>query len=86
MLSGTPVLTTKLCGIPEEYHPHLYTFDEESVEGFKDKLLETLSLSNAELRQKGMDAQRFVLENKSNIQQAQRIEQFFEEIIANNRK
>jgi glycosyltransferase involved in cell wall biosynthesis len=86
MLSGTPVLTTKLCGIPEEYYPHLYTFDEESVEGFKNKLLETLSLTNDELRQKGLDAQRFVLENKNNIKQAQRVEQFFEEIIANNRK
>ena len=83
MLSGTPVLTTKLCGIPEEYYPHLYTFDEESVKGFRDKLQETLSLASDELQQKGMAAQRFVLENKSNIKQAQRIEQFFEEIIAN---
>lgn len=86
MLSGTPVLTTKLCGIPEEYYSHLYTFDEESIEGFKDKLLETLSLTSGELQQKGMKAQRFVLENKSNIKQAHRIEQFFEEIIASKRK
>ena len=86
MLSGTPVLTTKLCGIPEEYYSHLYTFDEESIEGFKDKLLETLSLTSEELQQKGLDAQRFVLENKSNIKQAHRIEQFFEEIIASKRK
>lgn len=83
MLSGTPVLTTKLCGIPDEYYSHLYTFDEESVEGFKAKLQETLSLASDELQQKGMAAQRFVLENKSNIKQAHRIEQFFEEIIAN---
>ena len=86
MLSGTPVLTTKLCGIPEEYYSHLYTFDEESIEGFKDKLLETLSLTSEELQQKGLDAQRFVLENKSNIKQAHRIEQFFEEISASKRK
>ena len=58
-------------------------FDEESVKGFRDKLQETLSLASDELQQKGMAAQRFVLENKSNIKQAHRIEQFFEEIIAN---
>lgn len=86
MLSGTPVLTTKLCGIPEEYYSHLFTFEEESEQGFRDKLLETLSFPSDELQLKGMTAQKFVLENKSNIKQAQHIQHFFEEIITNNRK
>lgn len=86
MLSGTPVLTTKLCGIPEEYYPYLYTFDEETIDGFKEKIEEILSLSNEELHQKGTTAQAWVLNNKNNIKQAQRIEHFFEELIVNNPK
>jgi glycosyltransferase involved in cell wall biosynthesis len=82
MLSGTPVLTTKLSGIPEEYFQYLYTFDDETIEGYAHKLNEILSLPHEELKQKGLKAQEFVLKNKNNIIQSQRIELFFKTIIA----
>ena len=82
MLSGTPVLTTKLSGIPEEYFQYLYTFDEETVEGYTHKLNEILSLPDEELKQTGLKAQEFVLKNKNNIIQSQRIELFFNTLIA----
>ena len=82
MLSGTPVLTTKLSGIPEEYFQYLYTFDDETVEGYAHKLDEILSLPDDELKQQGLKAQEFVLKNKNNIIQSQRIELFFNTLIA----
>ena len=44
MASGTPLLTTKLPGMPEDYYPHVYFFEEESVQGYADALKKVLSL------------------------------------------
>ena len=77
MVSGTPLLTTKLPGIPDEYFEHLYVFEEESVKGFAKKMEEILSLPLKELQQKGGEAQQFVLENKNNIIQTKKIIDFF---------
>lgn len=73
MVSGTPLLTTKLPGIPADYYPYIYMFDEETVEGFSLKLSEILSLSEEQLNEKGMDAREFVLNNKNNHVQTNRI-------------
>lgn len=73
MLSGTPLLTTRLPGMPSEYYPYVYLFDEETTEGFALKLNEILSLPSAELREKGDNARRFVLTKKTNIVQTARI-------------
>ena len=56
MASGTPVLMTRLPGLPEEYYPYLFFFDDETKSGFRDKLIEVLSLSPYELRDKGRNA------------------------------
>ena len=81
MVSGTPLVTTKLPGIPDEYFEHLYLFEEESIEGFAKKMQEILSLPYTELRQKGRDAQEFVLKNKNNIVQTKKITNFFTQNI-----
>ena len=77
MLSGTPLLTTKLPGIPEEYFEYIYTFDDETIEGFAQSLHKVLSLSQIELETKGKDAQRFILKNKNNIIQTKKMIDFF---------
>ena len=33
MVSGTPVLTTRLPGMPMEYYPYVYFIEEESADG-----------------------------------------------------
>lgn len=81
MSSGTPVLTTKLPGIPDDYKDHLYWFDEESVEGMASKLETILSNTDTELVLFGKKAQEFVVNNKSNIVQGQRIIDFAKQII-----
>ena len=73
MSTGTPVLTTKLKGIPEEYSKYLYYFEDETCQGMKNKLEEILSLNIDELNKKGKSAREFVLKNKNNIKQTKKI-------------
>ena len=73
MVSGTPVLTTKLSGMPREYDDYAYLFTDESVEGMAQTLEETLALPRETLHEKGQQAKAFVLANKSNRAQAKRV-------------
>ncbi len=73
MVSGTPVLTTKLPGMPEEYNDYVYLIDEETVEGLSTMLKNLLSKSREELYAKGLEAKEFVLRKKNNVVQARKI-------------
>ena len=73
MASGTPLLTTKLPGMPEDYYPHVYLFEEESVQGYADALRKVLSQPADMLYAKGVQAKKFVLQNKNYAAQAQRV-------------
>ncbi len=74
MVSGTPVLTTMLPGMPNEYYSYVYLFDKgESVIGYAEVLKKVLSLPLDELKTKGEEARRWVLANKNNVVQAERI-------------
>lgn len=76
MNTGTPVLTTKLAGIPYEYDDYLYYFDDEGIEGMSRKISEILSLSPETLNHKGNCAQQYVIKNKNNVIQGYRIIRF----------
>jgi glycosyltransferase involved in cell wall biosynthesis len=73
MVSGTPLITTPLPGMPEEYHQYVYLFNDESIEGFASTIKQILSLSTKELNEFGMRAKEFVLSKKSNIIQARKL-------------
>ena len=73
MASGTPVLTTVLPGMPREYHEYVYLMPDESPEGIAQSLKEVLAQSEEELFQKGLQARKFVLEQKNNVIQASKI-------------
>lgn len=79
MVSGTPMVTTKLPGMPLEYYEYVYFFEDESVEGMADTLKGLLQKSDNELRSFGIRAKQFVLNNKSNLIQAKRILDFLKE-------
>lgn len=79
MVSGTPLLTTKLPGMPKEYYPYVYLFDEETTEGYAKMLNELLSLSPDDLATRGLEAQQWVLKHKSNVVQAERLMNFIDE-------
>jgi glycosyltransferase involved in cell wall biosynthesis len=76
MASGTPLLTTKLPGMPEEYYPYVFLFEEETLEGFAYSISNVLGKTDDELKHLGMTARDFVLKNKNNVFQANRIVEF----------
>lgn len=78
MVSGTPVLTTMLPGMPEEYYDFVYLISEETVEGFKSAISTVIESHPDALKEKGNKARAFVLEKKNNIKQAERIVRFIQ--------
>lgn len=80
MASGTPILTTKLLGMPEEYYDYVYLIEDETVEGMKDTLKLILAKTEGELNNQGKRAQEFVLNKKNNVIQAKRIIKLLEKM------
>lgn len=72
MVSGAAVLTTRLPGMPSEYNPNVFLFDEETEDGYFQKLNEILSLPIEELERKGNAGKQFVLAQKNNVVQAKK--------------
>ena len=79
MVSGTPILTTKLPGMPKEYYPYVYLLEDETPKGITEKLQEIFALSMEEREEMGANARGFVLQHKSNVAQAKKILKFIEE-------
>lgn len=73
MVSGTPIVTTRLAGIPADYEPYIFTFDDETVEGFSKTLDTLLQRSDEDLRSFGRTAQRYIIENKNAKVQVERL-------------
>lgn len=78
MASGTPVMTTKLPGMPTEYYPYVYLIEEETEEGIAKALKEFFSVPLEAREGKGLQARAFVLKNKSNVVQAKKIIEFLD--------
>ena len=51
----------------------MYLLEDETAEGIAEKLRQVLVISDEELFQKGTEARTFVLEQKNNVIQAQKI-------------
>lgn len=72
--SGTPLLTTKLPGMPHEYYDYVYLIDGSGSEAITKSFNELFhSHTPEELREKGLCARKFILENKNNLIQSKRI-------------
>lgn len=79
MASGTPVLTTKLPGMPADYIPCVYLIEDESAEGIAKAYLDVLGNSDEALFERGRRAKQFVLTEKNNIAQAKKVLHLIEE-------
>lgn len=73
MASGTPLLTTRLHGIPSDYLGHLYWFDDESAPAMARRIAEILAQPGEALEAFGARARAFVLETKTAKMQAHKI-------------
>lgn len=80
MVSGTPFVTTKLEGIPEEYGNYIF-FTEYKDEEIIKKIEEILQKDEKELELPGNKAREFVIENKSAVKQVGRINKFLKNNI-----
>jgi glycosyltransferase involved in cell wall biosynthesis len=80
MASGTPVLTTRLSGMPREYDEYAYLFADESVEGMAQTLAWLMVQPREALHARGQAAKAFVLEQKSNTAQAKRLVAFLQSL------
>lgn len=81
MSSGTFTLSTRLGGIPEEYFNHLGIIEDYSSSGIRDTIITALAKGREELHKLGMKAKSFVLDNKNNVKQGEKIIYFFKELI-----
>lgn len=64
MLSGIPVIATKVNGLGEDYHEHLYLYDD-TISGL-EVLLKEISNSNEQAwKLKGEDAKEFIISQKN---------------------
>ncbi|WP_326187367.1 glycosyltransferase [Exiguobacterium acetylicum] len=78
MLSGTPLLTTKLPGIPQEYFDYVFSIEDESELGIMNKIQDVLDLNESELSDVGKKASQWVKKNKSKEIQIKKIISFLE--------
>ena len=74
--SGTPTLTTPLPGMPREYYPHVYVLEEETVDGMAATLRRILSQDAATLYAFGQATKEWMLNNKNNRTQIQKVIDF----------
>lgn len=80
MLSGIATITTHLAGITSEYDPYLYYIEEETVQGMANLFDTLLDESQEVIRDKGMSAREFVIKEKNNVRQAEKMIRFFNDL------
>lgn len=85
LVSGTPVLAAMLPGMPEEYREHIFELKDCSADGMCDALKVIFSLPDDELFRKGQQAKEFVLKEKNNLKQGERIVKLAERITKSGR-
>lgn len=72
MASGTPVLMTRLPGMPRDYEEYVYLFQNETVDGYAQTLREVLE-SKDKMMETGEKARKFILSTRNNRVQAKKI-------------
>ena len=80
MASGTPVLMTRLPGVPSEYFDYVYTIADETSEGMSKTLGIVLSKEEKDLKEFGACAREFVKEKKSQKRQSERVYEFVQQL------
>lgn len=73
LASGTPTVMSRLACIPSEYDKYLFYFDEESIDGIKNKIIDICERKQEELEAFGKAAAEFVIREKNEIKQAGKI-------------
>lgn len=73
LASGTPTIMSHLPAIPKEYDKHIFYFDEETVDGIRNKIAEVYEKPQDELSEFGKSALEFIKTQKNAYVQAKKI-------------
>lgn len=76
MISGNPVLSCRIGGIPDEYFDYLVEMKSTSPEDIKQAILKVADMSQAERKTLGEKSREFILAEKSNTSQAKKMLDF----------
>lgn len=76
VVSGTPMLTTDLPSMPKEYKNHCFVLNGYDINSIETALKEVLSMSKEELHDFGANAKNWILQNKNNVVQTQKVMNF----------
>ncbi len=83
MVSGTPVLTTKLKGIPDEYYEYIYSVDSSDTDVFASAISDILSKPDDKLRDFALRARDFIINEKNARVQTEKILSLIKECVLN---
>lgn len=76
MLSGTPIISTNIPGLKKEYKDNMYVIDTENEEKFAEYIEKILMKEKIKLLEKGKEARKFIIKNKTWRLQVQKIIDF----------
>ena len=76
MVTGTPVLSVRIEGIPDEYYRRMLTIDSLSINTLRDAIVDFFSMNEVDRQEMGYKARTFIIENKSGNVQARKILEF----------
>ncbi|MEJ6529518.1 glycosyltransferase [Exiguobacterium sp. USCH10] len=80
MLSGTPLITTRLSGIPNDYNDYLIYFENDSIEGMVNTLKRAIEMKNDYRVTFGKKSREWVKVNKNPKKQTQKIIEMLKKI------
>lgn len=90
MLTGKPVITCELAGIPSEYYKYLIKFQKLEPKEISKTIKKIAKMPDKYRTKMGNDAQKFICENKNNYVQAKKILEFIgyknESMVINDEK
>nr|WP_281420066.1 glycosyltransferase [Faecalicatena faecalis] len=73
MVTGVPVLSFKLDGIPEEYYNYLVTIEKETIDSVKETIESVIHESTDVIRNRGRAAREYILKHKNSVKQCESI-------------
>ena len=76
MVSGNPVLSTEIKGIPDEYFDHIVTLPDIKPETLAKKITEVAEMPKEERDAWGKTASEFIINNKNNVVQTKKMIKF----------
>jgi len=73
LLAGIPVVMYRLPGISDEYNDYIHFVEENSINSFKNKIVEVCELDSTSNHNFGQNAMKFVLKEKNNLVQTKKV-------------